>query len=80
MSESKAKVGVVKYIVPKQKFCMFHLNRTFRMRALLCGARNENGDQFMRRLKAMSEGILSAKDKAKYANSIRFLNHFGIPK
>jgi hypothetical protein len=64
----------------KQNLCVFHLHRTFRTRALLCGARFGNGSQFMRELKAMSERTASPKDKVKYANSIQFLNHFSIPK
>jgi hypothetical protein len=49
-------------------------------RALLCGAIQGNGEDFMRALKAMSERTDSPKDKVKYANSIQFLNHFGVAK
>lgn len=51
-----------------------------KLRALLCGAAFGNGRDFMGELKRMSERTDSPKDKAKYANSIQFLHHFGIPK
>jgi hypothetical protein len=51
-----------------------------RMSALLCGDHNNNGEDFMRQFKAMSESTVSPKEKRKYTNSIQFLNHFGIPK
>jgi hypothetical protein len=53
-----------------------------KMQALLWGVHLGlgNGGQFMRELKAMSERTDSPEDKVKYTNSIKFLNHFGIPK
>jgi hypothetical protein len=56
------------------------VERPEKLRALLYGAIFRNGSDFMSELKRMSEQTNSPKDKAKYANSIQFLNHFGIPK